>query len=81
VGVGSGRLSIGGTATVTVAGNIVHAYYGKKGAIDVVVQDLSEVEMIPDPYYGGTIVRTEAIYGIKTFSDGKPQFLDVQLAS
>jgi len=80
-GTGSGRLVFGGTATYTVTKNLVHAYYGKKGAIDVVIQDLAEMEMVDDPYQRAKIVRADAIYGIKTFSDGKPQFLDVQLQS
>ena len=80
-GTGSGRLVFGGNATYTVTKNLVHAYYGKKGAIDVVIQDLAEMEMVDDPYQRAKIVRADAIYGIKTFSDGKPQFLDVQLQS
>ena len=81
IGTGSGRLVFGGNATYTVTKNLVHAYYGKKGAIDVVIQDLAEMEMVDDPYQRAKIVRADAIYGIKTFSDGKPQFLDVQLQS
>lgn len=76
---GSGRLSFGGTATYTVTKNYIHLYYGRKGAIDVVVQDLAEVDMVDDPYQRAKIVRADAIYGIKTFADGKPQFLDVQV--
>ena len=80
-GTGSGRLAFGGNATYTVTKNLVHAYYGKKGAIDVVIQDLAEMEMVDDPYQRAKIIRADAIYGIKTFADGKPQFLDVQLQS
>jgi hypothetical protein len=81
IGTGSGRLAFGGTATHTVTKNLVHAYYGKKGAIDVVIQDLAEMEMVDDPYQRAKIIRADAIYGIKTFADGKPQFLDVLLQS
>jgi len=80
-GTGSGRLVFGGNATYTVTKNLVHAYYGKKGAIDVVIQDLSEMEMVDDPYQRAKIIRADAIYGIFTFADGKPQFLDVLLQS
>ena len=80
-GTGSGRLSFGGNATYTVTKNLVHAYYGKKGAIDVVIQDLAEMEMVDDPYQRAKIIRADAIYGIFTFADGKPQFLDVLLQS
>jgi hypothetical protein len=71
----------GGNATYTVTKNLVHAYYGKKGAIDVVIQDLAEMEMVDDPYQRAKIIRADAIYGIFTFADGKPQFLDVLLQS
>lgn len=81
VGTGSGRLSFGGTATYTVASNFVHSYYGKKGAIDVVIQDLAEVEMVDDPYQRAKIIRADAIYGIKTFADGRPQYVDVKIAA
>lgn len=80
-GLGSGRLVFGGTATYTTTSNIIHSYYGKKGAIDVVIQDLAEMEMVDDPYQRAKIVRADAIYGIKTFADGKPQFLDVKIAA
>ena len=80
-GTGSGRLVFGGNATYTVTKNLVHAYYGKKGAIDVVIQDLAEMEMVDDPYQRAKIIRADAIYGIFTFADGKPQFLDVLLQS
>ena len=80
-GTGSGRLVFGGNATYTVTKNLVHAYYGEKGAIDVVIQDLAEMEMVDDPYQRAKIIRADAIYGIFTFADGKPQFLDVLLQS
>lgn len=80
-GTGSGRLVFGGNATYTLTKNLVHGYYGKKGAIDVVIQDLAEMEMVDDPYQRAKIIRADAIYGIFTFSDGKPQFLDVLLQS
>ena len=80
-GTGSGRLVFGGDATYTVTKNLIHSYYGKKGAIDVVIQDLAEMEMVDDPYQRAKIIRADAIYGIFTFADGKPQFLDVLLQS
>lgn len=80
-GTGSGRLAFGGTATYTVTSNYINSYYGKKGAIDVVIQDLAEMEMVDDPYQRAKIVRADAIYGIKTFADGAPQFLNVKIAA
>ncbi len=78
-GTGSGRLSFGGNAVYTVTKNLIHAYYGKKGAIDVVIQDQAEMETVDDPYQRAKIIRADAIYGIFTFADGKPQFLDVKI--
>lgn len=80
-GTGSGRLVFGGNATYTLTKNLINGYYGKKGAIDVVIQDLAEMEMVDDPYQRAKIIRADAIYGIFTFSDGKPQFLDVLIQS
>lgn len=78
-GTGSGRLVFGGTATYTKTKNYIHSYFGKRGAIDVVIQELVDMEMVDDPYQRAKIVRADAIYGIKTFDDGKRQFLDVQI--
>lgn len=77
--VGGGRLVFGGTATYTKTKNLIHSYFGKRGAIDVVIQELVDMEMVDDPYQRAKIVRADAIYGIKTFDDGKRQFLDVQI--
>lgn len=81
VGTGSGRLIFGGTATYTVTKNYVHCYFGKKRAIDVVIQDQVDMEMTKDPYQRAWIIRADAIYGVKTFADGSPQFLDLQIAA
>lgn len=81
IGTGSGRLAFGGTATYTVTSNMVHCYLGKKGAIDVVIQDMVDLDMVPDPYQRAYICRGDAIYGIKTFADGSPQFLDLQISA
>jgi hypothetical protein len=78
-GTGAGRLSFGGNAVYTVTKNLIHSYYGKKGAIDVVIQDQAEMETVDDPYQRAKIIRADAIYGIFTFSDGKQQFLDVKI--
>jgi hypothetical protein len=78
-GTGAGRLSFGGNAVYTITKNLIHSYYGKKGAIDVVIQDQAEMETVDDPYQRAKIIRADAIYGIFTFSDGKQQFLDVRI--
>lgn len=80
VGTGSGRLTV--SETLTAGGdswtlNIIHAYYGKKGAIDLVVQDMKEVDMRPTADRRGTNVFSSYLAGVKTFSDGAKKFLDV----
>lgn len=57
----------------------IHCYYGKKGAIDVVVQDLSPVDMRRTSTMRGTNVFSSYLAGIKTFADGAKKFLDVQI--
>lgn len=81
---GAGRLVLGGTRTVTTdtwSANMVHCYYGKIGAIDLVVQDLKEVDMRQTPDRRGTNVFSSYLAGIKTFTDGSKKFLDVQIAA
>lgn len=82
------------TLTITCAGrpifattmsgttrSILHAYYGKIGAIDLVVQDMKEVDMRPTADRRGTNVFTSYLAGVKTFADGAKKFLDVHLAA
>lgn len=80
---GSGRLVITPTMTSAnnkVTSNFIHSYYGKKGAIDVVVQDLAPVDMRKTSDRRGTNVFSSYLAGIKTFTDGKAKFLDVKIA-
>lgn len=84
VGIGSGRMVVSETLAAVADvwnQNFVHAYYGKKGAIDLVVQDLSPVDMRKTSDRRGTNVFSSYLAGIKTFADGKKQFLDVHLAA
>lgn len=80
------------TLTITAAGRIIyadtlsgavtnklHAYFGKKGAIDLVVQDLSPVDMRPESRQRATVVFSSYLAGIKTFADGAKKFLDVHI--
>jgi len=83
VGVGAGAMTLSETFTdVTDAWskNCIHAYFGKKGAIDMVVQDMQEVDMRPTADRRGTNVFSSYLAGIKTFTDGSKQFLNVLLA-
>jgi hypothetical protein len=76
---GAGRL---GFAT-TMSGDDVswlNAYFGKKGAIDLVIQDMKEVDMRATDDRRGTNVFTHYLAGIKTFTDGSKKFLRVKLA-
>lgn len=81
VGTGSGRLVISESATnVALTSNFIHSYYGKKGGIDVVVQDMKEVDMRETADRRGTNVFSSYLAGIKTFADGAKKFLDVKIA-
>ncbi len=80
VGTGSGRLVVGETftdGTDAWTKNVIHAYYGKKGAIDLVIQDMKSVEMRPTADRRGTNVFASYLAGVKTFTDGSKKFLDV----
>jgi len=80
VGTGTGRLTLSETATNwSWATNFIHAYFGKRGAIDLVVQDVKEVEMRPTADRRGTNVFASYLAGIKTFADGAKKFLDVKV--
>lgn len=80
------------TLTVTARGRVIvsttmsgaltnklHCYYGKKGAIDLVVQDLSPVDMRQTDDRRGTNVFSSLLAGVKTFTDGSKKFLDVHI--
>jgi len=83
VGTGSGRLtvtsSLSDATDQAATKNFVHSYFGKKGAIDVVVQDLSEVDMRKTSDRRGINIFSSVLYGIKTFADGDDKFLDVKI--
>lgn len=83
VAVGSGALTVSETftdATDAWSLNAIHAYFGRKGAIDAVMQDMSEVDMRETSDRRGTNVFSSYLAGIKTFADGAKQFLNVSLA-
>lgn len=83
VGTGSGAMTVSETLTDGTDGwsrNCVHAYFGKKGAIDMVVQDMKEVDMRETADRRGTNVFSSYLAGIKTFTDGSKKFLNVKLA-
>ena len=83
VGTGSGAMTVSETLTDGTDGwsrNCVHAYFGKKAAIDMVVQDMKEVDMRETADRRGTNVFSSYLAGIKTFTDGSKKFLNVKLA-
>ena len=80
VGTGSGRLTVSETLTDGTDAwtkNFLHCYYGKKGAIDLVIQDIKPVDMRQTTDRRGTNVFSSYLAGIKTFADGAKKFLDV----
>lgn len=80
-GIGSGALTLSttvGSATWTL--NCIHAYFGKRRAIDAVLQDMKEVDMRPTDDRRGTNVFSHYLGAVKTFTDGKQKFLDVLIA-
>jgi hypothetical protein len=60
--------------------NTLHCYYGKKGGIDAVLQDMKEVDMRETADRRGTNVFTSYLGGVKTFNDGAKKFLDLKIA-
>jgi hypothetical protein len=79
---GAGRLVVAETftdATDAWDSNILSCYFGKKGAIDLVVQDLSPVDMRVTDDRRGTNVFSSYLAGVKTFTDGGKQFLNVKI--
>ena len=82
VGVGTGRLGISFTGTIaaTTFVNKLHAFFGKKGSTEVVIQDKITAEIVDHPFQFAQIFRSRALYGIKSFKIGIIQMLDVQLA-
>lgn len=84
VGTGSGRLVLAGTLTNTNntwSKNYISAYFGKRGAIDLVVQDLELVDMRATTDRRGTNVFSSYLAGIKTFADGAKKFLQVKISA
>lgn len=79
---GAGRLNVSETLTDGTdawSKSFIHAYFGKKGAIDLVIQDMKEVDMRPTADRRGTNVFSSYLAGIKTFADGAKKFLDVHI--
>ena len=77
-----GRLAISVDFTSpnnAVDSNVLHAYYGKRGAIDLVLQDIKEMDMRITDDRRGYNIFSSYLAGYKTFTDGSKQFLDVHI--
>ena len=82
VGTGTGRTLVSETLTDGTDAwtlNYLNCYYGKKGAIDLVVQDSKEVDVRPTADRRGNNIFSSYLAGIKTFADGAKKFLDVKI--
>lgn len=77
---GRGRFSFEETLSNATETGALNAYYGKRGAIDLVVQDMQEVDMRKTADRRGYNVFSSYLAGIKTFEDGAKQFMNVKLA-
>lgn len=82
VGRGSSRLVLAeGQTNASWNKNMVHAYYGLKGAIDVAIQDKPTVEMREEAKQLTTNIFNNVVAAVKTFADGSRKFLDVLIAA
>ena len=79
-GTGTGRIVTTETMTnFSVTSTTLLAYFGKKGAIDLVIQNMKEVDMRVTVDRRGTNVFSSYLAGIKTFADGAKKFLAVKI--
>ena len=79
---GSGRLTIAvTTANATVTKNFIHAYYGKPGFTDVVMQIEVDMDERQEPKQRTTNFMGDRMYGVLTYADGKVRGLNVLLAA
>lgn len=82
VGTGTGRTIVSETFTDGTDAwtlNYLNCYYGKKGAIDLVVQDSKEVDVRQTADRRGNNIFSSYLAGIKTFADGAKKFLNVKI--
>ena len=79
-GTGTGRITVTETQTnFSVTSTTLLGYYGKKGAIDLVVQDSKEVDVRQTADRRGNNIFSSYLAGIKTFADGAKKFLQVKI--
>lgn len=81
---GAGVLTVSETLTAaadvwTGAKQIQHLLFGKKGAIDLVIQKRPNVEIKEVPDKLGKNVLPWTLYGLKTFLEGRRELVDVRV--
>lgn len=70
-----------GTDTWTAASQVQHNLFGRKGAIDVVVQSAPKVEFKTVSDKLGKNVLCSTLYGLKTFNEGTKALVDLGIRS
>lgn len=74
----AGRIVYSDTLSGAVT-NHLNCYFGKKGAIDLVIQDMQEVDIRKTDDRRGNNVFSSYLAGVKTFADGAKKFLNVKI--
>ena len=81
--IGSGTLTLAETftdGTDAWTHNYINCYFGKKGGIDAVMQDMKDVDVRETSDRRGSNIFSSYLAGIKTFADGAKKFLNVKIA-
>lgn len=65
----------------TTTKQIQHNLFGRKGAIDLVIQKYPNMKIKDRDGYIGVDVVTWTVFGIETFEEGKDELVDVQIRS
>lgn len=80
---GASRISVSEALTATGdvwSKKMIHCFAGRMKSIDVVIQQDVMPEYRKEPKQKTVNILTDALYGLKTFSDGAQKFLDLQIA-
>lgn len=85
VAVGTGRPTLSETLTAgadgfTATSKVLHCLFGKKGSIDVVMQQGVDITFTQEPKQKTKNALIDALYGRKVFDEGVQQLVDVQIA-
>jgi len=80
VGIGAGVLTVTTDVTSATVSQMTHMLYGKKGAIDTVLQKDMLIENVKRSDGAGQSIWATYLGGIKLFNDSKEKLLDVKVA-